>query len=397
MNKHSKVFLIFLTLTTFLMQGGLNGINPQIAAFAAKFPTLPLTTVMLIATLPILACIPATLGFGFVVSKLRIKGTLILGLLIYILGGISAYLFPDNFYLILVSRAIVGLGYGLIFPMGATLVISLFKPSEQPRMMGFGNTFINIGSMAFALGGAALVSIAFNNIWFVHLIMAIPLVLAFFLDESEATAVSESETEVKAKEKIPGITWFWVIFAGAFMMFFFPVYIFMSSIITSSNMGTTNDASFILSVLAIAAAISAMLFGNVYGALGKKIIPLAMLILAVGSVCIAYAQSMPMMYVAIVLMGFAFAWVFAGLFIIVAEVTPESLIPTANGYLVTATNTFGFLAVYVLAGLSTLFGKSGDLRFSFVLAAGVFIIMAIGVILFKPGYTGPGYTESIEK
>lgn len=377
--KKKKKYYTTLVLLVFLIQGALNAMNPVIATFSTKFATVPLTTIMLISTLPSLVCLSTNLLLGFLVSKLKVRATLTLGLAIFILGGIGPYFFPDSITFILVCRIILGLGFGIVYPMGATLVSAIFQGQDRSKMMGYGVTFNNIGAITFSLAATALASSALKNVWLVHLIMAPALVLAFFMEEPEFSAGVKQVSKEKVngvKEKLSSASWFYIVYIWFANMFWYPLFLFSSTIITKYSFGTATDAGYLVAFTSLAGAIGAAAFGGIYSAIGKKLLTLGSTMLAIGAIILFFVPNMALMYIAGVFYGIGFFWLNSTSYMLLAIVTPKSKLPTAYGYFTAMLNTGGFAAVYAIPFISGIFGKAGNLRFPFLVAAAFYLVSA---------------------
>ncbi len=66
----------------------------------------------------------------------------ILGILVMSLGGAFPFLMPDitDYTLVIVSRVIVGIGLGVMFPVGNATIIALFEGEKRSRLLGLGIT-----------------------------------------------------------------------------------------------------------------------------------------------------------------------------------------------------------------------------------------------------------------
>ncbi|WKY43965.1 hypothetical protein Q5O14_15235 [Eubacteriaceae bacterium ES2] len=77
-----------------------------------------------------------TMGVGTVTPALSV-----------IIGGIAPY-FADSWTLILIERAIFGIGLGIISPLPNVLAMGLDEGDKVAQMMGLITLLMNIGGMA---------------------------------------------------------------------------------------------------------------------------------------------------------------------------------------------------------------------------------------------------------
>ena len=71
---------------------------------------------------------------------------MLIGLLFYTAGGCAAGLF-DNIFLVLVMRALVGIGVGIIMPLSTGLLSYYFKPEQQVGLMGYSSAMNQMGGV----------------------------------------------------------------------------------------------------------------------------------------------------------------------------------------------------------------------------------------------------------
>jgi len=375
-----KSYILLLVLSVFMVQGALNGVNPAIESFAQEFPEHALSTIMLIATIPCLIAIPGSMLAGSMVEHLKYKGTLLVGLVFFLVGGVSPYFFHHSFYTVLFWRGIFGLGYGILYPMCASLVVAFFQGEKRAHVMGLGNTFNNVGSISFSLLGAALASIALPYIFLVHLIMSVSLVLVLFMPEPTHTYAAHSRNEHVPMGRT---SVFYQILIGVVMLFFYPIFLYMSTIVTKAGFGGAKEASFLIAIVTICGTIAGLAFGGVFARLGKKIVPCSTCLMAVGFALLVFAPTLPLLYVSCILCGFGFYLLFPYLFMAIAQVTSPSLVPTANGYAAAWMKLFVFIAPYFHTFLGGLFGMENNPRFPFIPASIAFMVMTIAFLFAK--------------
>ena len=145
----NKTFLKIAVLSVFFVQMGIGTITPALASIAAAFPAIPFTTLLLVSTGAVLISVPATLISGRLAGNvIKYKTLLIIGMVLFIFGGIAPY-FMTDFFAILAVRAIFGIGLGIVTPLGAALIIAFFDGEVRAQMMGFGNVAANVGGILF--------------------------------------------------------------------------------------------------------------------------------------------------------------------------------------------------------------------------------------------------------
>ncbi|MBR2778777.1 MAG: MFS transporter [Firmicutes bacterium] len=147
--------------------------------FAAESPML----VQMIISMPALFIFITNLIFPALCRRFRTKTLVMAGLLLYTLGGIAAGLF-SNIYLLLIMRALVGIGVGIIMPMSTGLLTYYFANDGLDRMMGLSSAMNQMGGVVATLLAGILAAINWRAAFLVYLLGLISIVLiALFLPD----------------------------------------------------------------------------------------------------------------------------------------------------------------------------------------------------------------------
>lgn len=124
LEKTAILSISFLSLiATAAMAPALTGIQNH---FSSASPVL----VKLVITLPALICIPVSLLNTNFLKYMSDKLLIIIGLLLFLIGGLCSAIAPD-IYTLLITRGILGLGLGITAPMSLVLIGEYFEGKER--------------------------------------------------------------------------------------------------------------------------------------------------------------------------------------------------------------------------------------------------------------------------
>jgi len=214
-NKKLKTVLLLASLMT-VMSGAV--IAPALTEMAEFFKGSASVLVKLIITIP--ALIIAVFGsvLGNFSSRIGKKNLLIVSLIIYGLSGFSGY-FIDNLNLLLLSRAILGIGVAGIMIMATILVGDYFEGSERNSFMGTQSAFMSLGGVLFLLSGGVLADINWRLPFTLYLVSFLVLPLVIWILYEPITKKEVIETKGKKKGATKQITL--IYFFGFVGMIFF--------------------------------------------------------------------------------------------------------------------------------------------------------------------------------
>src|SRR5699024_2222092 len=90
--------------------------------------------------------IPFSFFSSYLTSKITKKSIVMIGLTIYLIGGVGAQ-FSSNIETLLILRLVLGAGVGLIMPLSMSLINDYFEGKERTKMMGYNSAFSNLGGI----------------------------------------------------------------------------------------------------------------------------------------------------------------------------------------------------------------------------------------------------------
>ena len=127
-----KTSILSISLLTVMASAA---ISPALAKISQAFPGTDPTLIKLILTLPSLLIVPFSLLGGWLATRMKKKQILLIGLVIYFLGGVGGGL-ANSVPQLLVIRALFGVGVGLIIPLSISLIADFCQKEERARIMG---------------------------------------------------------------------------------------------------------------------------------------------------------------------------------------------------------------------------------------------------------------------
>ena len=129
---HKKLAIYLIALISNL---GTVLISPVMADMALDFPTASAATMGMVVTLPAFTLIPATiLASSVLVTRVERRDIICVAHILSLVGGVLPA-FLNSLPLIMVLRGILGIGMGLLTPIGITYV-SEYPENERASMIG---------------------------------------------------------------------------------------------------------------------------------------------------------------------------------------------------------------------------------------------------------------------
>ncbi|MDD5255508.1 MAG: MFS transporter, partial [Candidatus Omnitrophica bacterium] len=171
-------------------------ISPALAKIHQAFAGTDPTMIKLVLTIPSLAIIPFSLLAGWLAVRMKKKNVLLLGLVIYFLGGVGGG-FARSIEQLLVIRALFGIGAGLIIPLSTSLIADFFEGEERAKMMGYSGSVSHFGGVIFLLLSGWLACISWRYAFSVYsLALLIIVMVLFWLPEPQVKRAAGSAKSV---------------------------------------------------------------------------------------------------------------------------------------------------------------------------------------------------------
>lgn len=186
-----RLMVAILSLSLLTVMAGA-AVAPALGIIREYFSDEPLTTVQLIISMPALFIAVTNLFFGKLCRILSAKKLTLIGLLMYIIFGCAAGAF-NNIYLVLLCRALLGVGVGILMPMSTGLITYYFTRDKHDMLMGYSSAMNMMGGVIATVIAGSLALVSWRMSFMVYL-MGLPCVLLVALwmpDEKIVEATAE--------------------------------------------------------------------------------------------------------------------------------------------------------------------------------------------------------------
>lgn len=371
MTKKSSAFSSIAIMSIFFLTMAVGAITPAINTIMQAFPTLSVSTIYMVSTLPSLLAIPATLIAGMLAgNKVKYKILASVGIVLFIIGGVAPA-FADSFTVILIERAVFGIGIGIISPLGNALVLGTYGDDKRAKMLGIGTVVMNVGGIVMQLLCGAMASISWEYAFYPHLLGILSLVaVIFFLPEPEKMELPEGAE--KQKVEVPRIVWLIAVLFGLVTWMFYPVLMGMSTLLSNLNFGNATTAGLVLSCFTLGGMIAGMFFSTVYKLTKRFVIAFALLLMAVGIMLVIYSGSIGLITVGVIMMGMSVSLITPALFMIIGMIASPEAFPMSVSITMAMFSAFAFAYTYESALIQKITGDA--------LMAPMFVAMILTIV-----------------
>ncbi len=392
-----------LSVSTITILGS-TAVSPALSGIKSAFPQMSDAWIQMILTLPTLLIIPSCLLCRYAISKMGQKNVLLMGIIIYLIGGLGSGLAPD-FYMLLAFRGILGIGCGFITPMAQNLISSNFTGETRQKLTSYSaSASYLMGIIASFLVGR-LVGINWRMAFLIYLIAFVVLLLNIIYlpddrkknvkdlsgsDTNENTVdnVMEAVKSVRATDdskavnkglNVKAILVMIAMFGinGAFYTFSASISLFMRT----EGIGNETSSGIVVSAFMICGFIIGLIVHPVRKILKEYTIVLGCFMMGAGYMLLSQSENIPVLMIAAAMVGGSYSILYSEVFTKIRQAARSEEETTT---LVTYTTACMFLgqalSQYILRGVECVAGISGY-RFRFIFVGALLLISMAGCII----------------
>ncbi|WP_209123820.1 MFS transporter [Alkalihalobacillus sp. BA299] len=381
MNKRLiKIAILSVSLLT-VMAGA--AVSPALADIALAFPESNETTIKLILTLPSVMIIPFIFVSSYLTTRFSKKSILFIGILFYLIGGIGGGL-VSTIELLLLCRAILGIGVGLMMPISTSLVADFFDGEERTATMGQVSAANNLGGVGLFLMSGVLAAISWRVAFFVYILALVSAIIVYFhLPKTKSDGAPSGNFVIGVPKKIYGFG----LSALFIVLIFFAIPVNMALYMQQEGIGSSQLAGVIISVGTMAGFIAGLLLARIRRLLQNYFTGIQLLIMAIGFFTLSFSNHLIIIALGVGITGYGFGSILPTVFDQVTREVPRSETVQAMAIVTSMLFLGQFISPLVLDGIGMVFGNE-TVRFLYqflasaiLLVAATFLALAIKVSL----------------
>lgn len=358
-------------------------ITPIFANISEQFPNLPYSTITWLSTAGSAVATIFTFISGAIAGKKAKYRTLtVLAATLVVIGGCAGAFCLGNFTALLISRLFLAAGFGTALSLVGGYVNAVYRdnPQKCASMQGYGNVVANGATVLYQLLAGFVAVVSLPGVFWLHLILLIPLILcAFFAPEPAPMLETQEEAKTRSdvKEKIPGYAWAILIFNAVSWTFFNPVLTLISGLIADEGIGDSSTASIVSIMYTVGGVVAGLAFGVMFKTMKRAVSPIAQILWVVGVAIIFAAHSPVGLIIGFLVHGFGFYLVWP-ISIMHLGTVPESRQTLVIALFATFLNIGAFASTPYIKMVESVTGNS-DPRFCILIST---IGMAVSALLW---------------
>lgn len=378
--KGKKNILIAILCMSAVMNAFM-AVSPILAEVGKSFPDAGSSQVQMVYTIGSLVALPIMLVAGRLANYMPKKYLAMIGMVVMMAGGMLPQVMHEALWQLYLASGVIGFGMAFINIISSTLISDHFTGLSKGTVMGYQSAAVSIGG---ALTSYASGLIAANDTW-IHsylvylIILPTFLVVLFLLPKDKVIPPKEAAVGGKT---IHGRLIFFAILG-----FFCSVFVnyFNSNIamfLDKTGLGDAAVSGTVGSIFMLIGIPAGLLLGTVIKKLRRNTVGIMALCIAGGMACVAFAQSLVLVYVGAFLVGLGFAIRNPAAITFAANMVPAA----SAGLGIALLNSFGqvgnFLSPLIINAVAGVLG--GNVRTTFIVCACGLLVLGIVYLVFNP-------------
>ena len=239
---------------------------------------------------------------GIFIDKFGRLKPLYTGMVLFIIGGSSGF-YIDDFWTILIGRAVMGVGVALLMTSAMSLTGDYFNDDERHKYMSLQGMAIGIGGIIFISSGGFLAQIHWSYPFAIYLVplLFFPLLIPTLFEPKIELRERSTEDEVEAK--------LWPIYFSALfvMLLFYMLPTQLPYLIINTLQGTASNIGLIIAFSMFINALTSMQYARLKKHLSyPSIFALAFGAFSIGLFLISRVNEVHELYYSVIFIGMGF-------------------------------------------------------------------------------------------
>ena len=347
--------IVVLSMSFVLLSAmAMNGILPEIRDSLG----ITQTQSELLITVPSIATLIFVIACDKFISKIGMKKTVLLGLLLAGIGGVMPLFNSTNYTYFLVSRFLFGAGKGLIFTPSVSYITILFDEKERATLIGYRSAVEMLGQAFLTLAMGALAVLSWHLSFTTNIIFfVIAGLVAWKIPEVDANRNANGSTE-GSNDKIPPIVIPLALFVGLIAVSGSMIAVRFPALAAEIR-GEGYNSSILVAIKPMLGIIAAMFFGKLNAILGKKLLYIGVTLLITAQMMIGFSNgNFVILIIGFQLSAFVLGWVVPIIISTISRLTTGKQQRLSTALVLICANVGIFLMPFIVSGLELIAGNT---------------------------------------
>ncbi len=374
MNSKTKL-TAFSVLSMSLLTMAIGATAGTIPELTKAYPNVATATVELTVTIPsIMVAIFIIISNGLT-KRIGTKPIILTGTAIVFVSTVLS-MTAINIWVLLISRALLGVGIGLFNSLAVSVIDYLYKDEVRERMLGYQNTFQGIGAAGGALIVGLILMVADWRLAFAIYLISLPILFLnlFFVPNIRYTATQVDSTiseKVSSSGKLAFIYYFGILFG--LMVFYMTTNVKLPNYVVENQIGSATTGSMMVVVMSLGTILGGGMYAKLNRAFGRLVLLFAISVMVVGLLLLGLLPTLISAVLGAFMVGDSFGVYVPYIFSRALAMLPPAHSNDGTTILLISSNLANFLCPYV----DQLINPGGHTQLLFQRALVIVIILGV--------------------
>ncbi len=294
MNRMQKISILSISLLSIMSSAA---VSPALAYIGEYFNDSSELMIKMVVSLPAIFIIPVTLLTGKLIYYIRKKTLVYIGLTLYLIGGLGGAL-ANSIVILLVLRALMGIGTGILIPLMRGVIADFFEGKERVEMMGYASAVNNLGGIIATVFAGILTIYGWRYPFMVYIVALFVLLLVVkYMPDHEIEVRGDEKTHINKNVWIIGLSHYMII------LIFFAIPSGLSYYIAERGLGTGVTTGLLISLVTLGSFFTGLNFLRIKEYLKDNTVIVGLLLMTLGMLGIAVFSNLVGISIALLSVG----------------------------------------------------------------------------------------------
>ncbi len=298
-------------LSVALIVNSAPAISANNPAIIQSFPEVNPVYVGLLTTIPSLFLVIGVFLTSLIENRIGKKYTIITGLIIVGIFGTLPAWYQGSFFILFLSRCLLGLGIGLFNRLLIQMISSLYQKDtrNKAKALGLESACEGLGGIIMTISVGQLIKINWSISFIVYGFAIVSLIfVVIFIPNQRLNLVNTEEigtqASVSKERKTKSIILGFILFC--IVLLFINYNLQITPLLIEQSIGNATNGSNMIAAIAAGAFIAGNLFGVTYMYLKRWLLPIAAFIAGISIFLTNFSSSVLFILICSLVLGFAF-------------------------------------------------------------------------------------------
>ena len=372
-----------LFLTAFVVGLNITGVAPVLGMIKEQYGNYGMQGIQFLQTLPYVLLTAGSLMVGWLTARFSKKKVAVAGMIFIGIFGVLPC-FSLGFESLILSRFLIGFGFGILSPMNTAIITEFFRPEERAGYLGLHVVGMGAGSIAGNFLGGVLAGYGYRYFYLVYAVAFAAMAGVWLLlpeTKPEKGIRARSGKLTPAVYELSALSLLHTMFITSYST---NLAIYISKFTDNAAM-LTGTATTVNAALALLVGI---FFGRLSGFLKRYTLAFSIFAAAVGLLVLEWFPALPGIYLGSAFCGTSLSCFMAQCSYLISTSVEKEAVAKASGVFAVIGAVGGFMSPLVIGNIAGLLPGGNIAENQFVLSGLGMVVLGVLVLIKTKGKQG---------